>query len=44
MEGRLPVTEGSCQYIEKAVAESRQGVAPQVGVRRNANNPHLKKK
>jgi hypothetical protein len=27
MEGRPPDTEGSCEYTERAVADSRQGVA-----------------
>jgi hypothetical protein len=31
MEGRSPDTEGSCEYIEQAVAESRRGVVFQPG-------------
>jgi hypothetical protein len=39
MEGRPPDTEGSFEYIEYAVAVSRQGVVLQLGVGRGANNP-----
>jgi hypothetical protein len=31
MEGRPPDTEGSCEYNEYAVADSRQGVVLQLG-------------
>jgi hypothetical protein len=31
MEESPPVTEGSCKYIEQAVADSRQGVVLQLG-------------
>jgi hypothetical protein len=37
-----PDTEDSCEYIEKAVADSRQGVALQLGSWAGANNPHRK--
>jgi hypothetical protein len=42
MEGSLPGTEDSCEYIEKAVADTTQVVALQLGVRRGAATPHLK--
>jgi hypothetical protein len=32
MEERPPVMEGSCEYIESAVADSLQGVVLQLGV------------
>jgi hypothetical protein len=31
MEGSLPDKEGSCEYIEEAVTDSRQGVNFQLG-------------
>jgi hypothetical protein len=34
--------EGSCEYIEYAVADSRQWVVLQLGGRAAANNPSLK--
>jgi hypothetical protein len=39
MEERLPDMEDSCEYIELAVENSRQGVVLQLGVGHGANNP-----
>jgi hypothetical protein len=35
--------DGSCEYIEEALADSRQGVVLQLGVKRGANNSRRKK-
>jgi hypothetical protein len=35
--GTASSTEGSCEYIESAVADSRQGVASSLGVGRGVN-------
>jgi hypothetical protein len=42
MEGRPPGTEGSCEYIEQAVADSRQGMVSSLGVGRGAATSHRK--
>jgi hypothetical protein len=42
---RLPDMEGSCEYIEKAVADSRQGVVLQLGgLNVGLTTPHSKNK
>jgi hypothetical protein len=41
MEGRPPDTEGSCEYTEQIVTDSRQGVVLGLGVGLKA--PHRKK-
>ena len=38
MEERRPGIEDNREYIEKAVADSRQGVVLQLGVERGANS------
>jgi len=42
-DGTASNMEGSCEYIELPVMDSRQWVVFHHGVGRDANTPHLKK-